>query len=127
VIQKLLDRWLGNCIRVIQEEDRDFLVGCAADVDRAMNSIGRFIPIDLARRRREVPTGAPITVFDHECGASEYDCDPVKGIPVPGSGLAGRKVLPPHECGIAMKQDVIEHMVQGPKNSCSAGATNGCR
>ena len=38
---------------MIQEEDSDFLIGCGADVDRAMNPIGRLIPVDLTDRHYE--------------------------------------------------------------------------
>ncbi len=90
-------RRLRNGAGPIQEEDSDLFVGDAADVHRAMNSVHRFIPVNLPRRDRDVIAGTLVPVFDDECVTAEDYGDSMEGIPVPRCRCARREAQPSHE------------------------------
>lgn len=55
---------LRHCVRTVEKEDGNLLVGLLTDIDTAVDALGRLIPINLPRRDRDVLALTPIAVFE---------------------------------------------------------------
>src|SRR5262249_30421269 len=79
-----------------------------ADVDAAMQAIGRRVPIDLPGHDR-VTLRRAVPVLDRQGITRHNHRDPMKGIAVPGSRLTGSEAQPADENAIAVVEDFVEH------------------
>ena len=66
------------------------------DIDAAVNTLGRLIPIRLPRRDVEPIAPAAVAVFDSEGIAMQDQCYSMKWDTVPGHGLPGGEAQPTH-------------------------------
>jgi hypothetical protein len=74
-----------------EKEDGDLLAGQRADVDRAVDTVERFVPIDLPNGERYLLARAVVAKFNRQGSAGQDYRDPMKRV---RRGLAPRQMHP---------------------------------
>jgi len=82
---------LRHCVRAVEQEDCNLLVGLLTDIHRPMNTGARLFPLDLSRRDLNALALAAVTVLNGEEIASQDHCHSMKWIAMPRHSLAGSK------------------------------------
>jgi hypothetical protein len=105
----LIFKRLRLCVGVIQEKDRDLLVGLLADIHGPMNAGDRLFPFNLPRPNRKTLAFASIAVLDQEQITSHDHRHATKRIAMPGHGLTRSKTQAAHDCGAVLQYDFVGH------------------
>jgi hypothetical protein len=104
---------LRDVVRVGEEEYGDLFVLQFADVDGAMSSVARLVPIDPPGCDFDLLRWAAVAEFDGQKIAAEYDGNAMEGIPMPPGGLArGEQQSPDQGCSAVMKRFLDHSMLQ---------------
>ena len=110
---------------MVEKEDRDLLVGSIADVDAAVNSVGRLVPVRLPGCDLESSALTAIPVFDRESLALQDDGHPMEWVAVPGHCLARREAQPANEGRSALEEWFLGHAPQSLADRTGKRRTTG--
>ena len=69
---------LRDCVRAVEQQDRDLLVGLLADVHSAVNALGWLLLVNLSRRDLNALAPGSITVLNAKQIASQDHCHSLK-------------------------------------------------
>jgi len=98
---------LRGRVGTIEEKSYDFLKELFADVHGAVDAIGGLDPIHFANRNLPGLSFSAIAELDVEQVSAQYYGHAVKGIAVPGGGLAGGQALAADKVISAMMQNLL--------------------
>ena len=121
---------LRHRVWMVEEEDRDLLVGLRPDIHRPMNTGARFFPIDLSGCDLNAVALAAVTVLNGEGIASQDHCHSLKWIAMPRQSLAQCETKTTHHRGSVMKHDFVCHCdpnaASAPTLQCAPSESTNC-
>jgi hypothetical protein len=103
------DARLSHGIGPVEKKDGDLLVRLLADIDPAVNTVGRLIPACFPGGDLESMALTTNAVFDREGIATQDHRYPMKWVAVPRHGLAGTETQPTHQRCSPPEEFLLSH------------------
>jgi hypothetical protein len=94
-------------VRAVKEKSHDLFEDFSANVDCAVDAIGRFHPIDFADSDVPLLRFFPVTELDIQQVAAHDDCHTMKRIAMPRGGLSRAQPLAADQVISAMMQHLL--------------------
>jgi hypothetical protein len=98
-------------VGIVQKKRDDFFEYFFADVDGAVDAVGRLGPIHFAYGDGPRQSVAAVAKLDVKPVAAQDHGEPMKRIVMPGCCLSRRQPLPSHQVISAMMQDLLHRTV----------------
>ncbi len=94
---------------MVKQENGDLFVRLLTNIDGAVNSVSRLVPVNLPRRDAQAMALTPIGVFDGEGIAGQDHSDSMKWVSMPGQCFTGRHPLTTNKDRSTMEENFVAH------------------